>query len=101
MKTTDLIRRFPLAEVSTGGSDTSYDLVFTSGGEMFVEIRKGYDQAFKKDDAPRRIAQEVFGKYTVSGRNLCDLVTERLDQILEKKPFSWPDVPVTVGESPA
>jgi hypothetical protein len=90
------MRRYRLASVETRGSDTSYSLVFTTGGRMYVRRTTGYEQAYKTGDVSE-IDPSDFASVSVDGVPLSELVTRKLEEILPLTRLEWPDVPHLQG----
>jgi hypothetical protein len=86
------IRRYHLASSETRGSDTSYDLVFTDTGRMYVQATVQYDQTHKTGHVSD-IFPESFSDHAINGVSLGGLVAKKLDELLPPKPLAWPDVP--------
>jgi hypothetical protein len=86
------IRRYPFASTETRGSDTSYSLIFTNTGRMYVQVSVQYEQAYKTGDVSD-IFPESFSDHAVGGVPLGELVAKKLDELLPPKPLEWPDVP--------
>jgi len=67
---------------SSGGlTDHSYDLVFTDGGEMFVQETIDYEQPYKKDGGGPLKAEHM-PRVRVNGVPLLELVVKKLSEIL-------------------
>ena len=62
-------------------SDTSYHLVFTTDGRMFVRVVKDFEQPYKTPDI-HEIFQPTFSTTTVNGVSLTELVAKKLSEIL-------------------
>ena len=86
------IRRFGLAATETRGSDTSYSLVFTDTGRMYVQVSIQYEQAYKTG-AVADIQPEQFSAHAVDGVPLGELVAKKLNELLPPQKLHWPDVP--------
>ena len=86
------IRRYHLASTETRGSDTSYSLIFTDTGRMYVQVNVQYEQAYKTGYVSD-IFPESFSDHAVDGVPLGELVARKLDELLPSKPLEWPDVP--------
>ena len=82
---TDFIRQFYLASEDGGiASDTSYYLVFTTDGRMFVRSVKDFEQPYKTPDI-HEIFPPAFPTITINGTSLAQLVAKKLQEILPQK----------------
>ena len=87
---TEFIRQYYLASEDGGiASDTSYHLVFTADGRMFVRSVKDYEQPYKTPDI-HEIFPPAFPTTTVNGTSLAQLVAQKLQEILPKNPIRTP-----------
>lgn len=84
------IRRYHLGSEETRGSDTSFSLIFTDAGRMYVRVMLQYEQAYKTGEVTE-INPPDFSSVTVGGALLSDLVARKLDEILPATPLKWPD----------
>ena len=81
----DFIRQFYLGSEDGGiASDTSYHLVFTTDGRMFVRSVKDYEQPYKTPDI-HEIFPPAFPTITINGTSLAQLVPMKLQEILPQK----------------
>lgn len=83
------LRRYYLASEDGGmASDTSYSLIFTTDGHLFVRVVKDFEQPYKTPDI-REILPAAFSTTTVNGISLSELVAKKLSEILPP-PLSRP-----------
>lgn len=75
------IRQYSLASEDSAAWDKTYKLVFTEEGEMFVRLIKQYEQIYKTPDI-QDIQSSEFDKFIVSGKQLRELVADKLRAIL-------------------
>jgi hypothetical protein len=86
------IRRYPIASTETRGSDTSYSLVFTDTGRMYVQKSVQYEQVYKRGHVTD-IFPSSFSDHAVDGVPLGEVVAKKLEELLPPQPLEWPDVP--------
>ncbi len=78
---TNYIREYFLASEDGGIAwDKTYKLVFTSEGQMFVQVVKQFEQIHKTPDIDE-IQPVDFAKYLVNEIPLTDLVAKKLDEV--------------------
>ena len=80
------LRKYRLVSEDGGMAwDQTYSLVFTFDGQMRVLVVKQFEQPYKTPDI-HELAPSEFGRYSVNGTSLKDIVLAKLDEILPQPP---------------
>jgi hypothetical protein len=80
----EFLREFHLGHADIGvGTSTSYSLVFTKAGGMFVRAVTKYDD-LSKSAAVHEFRSADFPLLSINGRPMADVVSEKLEDILPR-----------------